>query len=212
MKRIAWALVTILIMTTGAQAATIGLDDIPADAQWASDVWAYSSQYNSHWTANDAIGSPNVWNYSDNPGAWATDRKNASPGASPYESITLGYSSATQSLGAVVRENYGNGFVALIEAHDSSQIDRNEGWHPVWAGIDNTPIGNVENFYASWALTSFLVDALRITININASTTWEEIDAVALLGTTAPTPIPGAIWLLGSGLLGLVGLRRKMTA
>jgi hypothetical protein len=30
-------------------------------------------------------------------------------------------------------------------------------------------------------------------------------------GATA-TPIPGAVWLLGSGLLGLVGLRRKMKA
>lgn len=26
----------------------------------------------------------------------------------------------------------------------------------------------------------------------------------------APTPIPGAVWLLGSGLVGLVGLRRQM--
>lgn len=26
---------------------------------------------------------------------------------------------------------------------------------------------------------------------------------------TMPTPVPGAIWLLGSGLIGLVGLRRK---
>jgi len=25
-----------------------------------------------------------------------------------------------------------------------------------------------------------------------------------------PTPIPGAVWLLGSGLLGLVGLKRRM--
>ncbi|QJB55505.1 VPLPA-CTERM sorting domain-containing protein [Pseudodesulfovibrio sp. zrk46] len=28
----------------------------------------------------------------------------------------------------------------------------------------------------------------------------------------APTPLPGAVWLLGSGLVGLVGLRRKMNA
>ncbi len=28
--------------------------------------------------------------------------------------------------------------------------------------------------------------------------------------TTAPVPIPGALWLLGSGLLGLVALRRRM--
>lgn len=26
----------------------------------------------------------------------------------------------------------------------------------------------------------------------------------------SPTPIPGAVWLLGSGLIGLVGVRRKM--
>ncbi|QJB55504.1 VPLPA-CTERM sorting domain-containing protein [Pseudodesulfovibrio sp. zrk46] len=29
---------------------------------------------------------------------------------------------------------------------------------------------------------------------------------------TSPTPLPGAVWLLGSGLVGLVGLRRKATA
>jgi hypothetical protein len=27
--------------------------------------------------------------------------------------------------------------------------------------------------------------------------------------TNSPVPVPGALWLLGSGLLGLVGLRRK---
>lgn len=30
------------------------------------------------------------------------------------------------------------------------------------------------------------------------------------LSVGSPTPIPGAIWLLGSGLVGLVGLRRRM--
>lgn len=34
-----------------------------------------------------------------------------------------------------------------------------------------------------------------------------EIDAVA---DVAPVPIPAALWLLGSGLLGLIGIRRKM--
>jgi len=27
---------------------------------------------------------------------------------------------------------------------------------------------------------------------------------------TSPVPIPGAIWILGSGLLGLLGVRRKI--
>jgi len=34
-----------------------------------------------------------------------------------------------------------------------------------------------------------------------------EIDAVA---DVAPVPIPGAIWLLGSGLIGMVGMRKKI--
>ncbi len=34
---------------------------------------------------------------------------------------------------------------------------------------------------------------------------------VALWGSTAPVPVPAAVWLFGSGLVGLVGLaRRKM--
>ena len=32
------------------------------------------------------------------------------------------------------------------------------------------------------------------------------------LGSINNVPIPGAVWLLGSGLLGLIGLRRKMKA
>lgn len=35
-----------------------------------------------------------------------------------------------------------------------------------------------------------------------------EVEEWAL--SVKPTPIPGAVWLLGSGLLGLVGIRRKM--
>lgn len=31
-------------------------------------------------------------------------------------------------------------------------------------------------------------------------------------GETSPTPVPGAIWLLGTGLVGMVGLRRRMRA
>ena len=35
-----------------------------------------------------------------------------------------------------------------------------------------------------------------------------EIDAVA---DVAPVPIPAALWLLGSGLLGLIGIRRNIS-
>ena len=30
-------------------------------------------------------------------------------------------------------------------------------------------------------------------------------------GDAAPVPVPGAVWLMGSGLVGLIGLRRKFS-
>jgi hypothetical protein len=36
-----------------------------------------------------------------------------------------------------------------------------------------------------------------------------QIDQSVLSGTYVPTPIPAAAWLLGSGLMGLVGIRRR---
>jgi hypothetical protein len=47
---------------------------------------------------------------------------------------------------------------------------------------------------------------LALDLNNNATTT---VQLLAEGVTATPTPIPAAAWLLGSGLLGLVGLRRK---
>ena len=38
------------------------------------------------------------------------------------------------------------------------------------------------------------------------------IDSIQLEIETVPIPIPGAVWMLGSGLVGLVALRRKKKA
>jgi hypothetical protein len=35
------------------------------------------------------------------------------------------------------------------------------------------------------------------------------IDDVYFNGTYSPVPVPAAVWLLGSGLLGLIGIRRR---
>jgi hypothetical protein len=42
----------------------------------------------------------------------------------------------------------------------------------------------------------------------NGSTSYA-VEVLTSTLTVSPTPIPGAIWLLGSGLVGLVGIRRK---
>ena len=60
-------------------------------------------------------------------------------------------------------------------------------------------------------LIDFEADSSTITINlraeINGDDTPYKVDNINL--TSMPTPIPGAIWLLGSGFVGLIGLKRK---
>lgn len=48
-------------------------------------------------------------------------------------------------------------------------------------------------------------------VTTDAWTIWQDTDLAFTATFSAPsaTPIPGAVWLLGTGLLGLVGIRRK---
>jgi hypothetical protein len=54
----------------------------------------------------------------------------------------------------------------------------------------------------SWSLQLVLKETTTGTDKL-----W--VDQSVLSGTYVATPIPAAAWLLGSGLLGLVGVRRK---
>ena len=62
-----------------------------------------------------------------------------------------------------------------------------------------TPLLNVNG--GSYAGT-----VATISLHDNGSTDAQSLDAST---TATPTPIPGALYLLGSGLMGLVGMRRK---
>lgn len=158
--------------------------------EWASTVIDLSSQYSaSKWSADQAVGAPNVSGYGDNPDAWAPNVKD---GTTEY--LTLGYATPLYANGVTVRETYGNGFVTKIEVHNAIT----GAYQTVWSGTDPSSPGQPVDFTVSFAQTAYLVDAVRVTVDTSHSTAWEEIDAVELLSSgilpVGPSPSGGDQW------------------
>ena len=76
-------------------------------------------------------------------------------------------------------------------------------------GYGVSPISSGTNTYSSttWGFLDEAMFRFRLADNYGAGQ-YFQFGEVTLI-TPDPVPIPGALWLLGSGLLGLVGLRRK---
>jgi hypothetical protein len=64
---------------------------------------------------------------------------------------------------------------------------------------------DLEDLISTYAFGESL--SLTISVDTNAATENIFVDNVAF--TANPVPVPAAVWLLGSGLLGLLGIRRK---
>lgn len=176
---------------------------VPLD-QYASTVVGFSSQWSpSSWSAEQALGAPNTTSYGDIASAWAPGPTNGT-----LEWISLGFETAVYANGLSIWETYGNGFVYQVDV-----IDQSDALHTVWTGQDTSTPGTVAKFDISWALTSFLIDGVKIYTNTDHNpNAWEEIDAVQLHGETnaAPVPEPGTFILLGVGLAGIAAYRRKV--
>jgi hypothetical protein len=174
-------------------------------SQYATTVIARSSVFNpGPWRANQATGASNTIFYGDYPTAWAPLPENGDP-----ESITVGFGTSVYANGATIRETFGNGFVFQIDALDTNGV-----LHTVWTGTDTSAQGVAYDFSVSWTETAYLVNGLKVYVDINTSASWEEIDSIMLSGVTDPTatdtavPEPASIALFAMGL-GLLGWRRR---
>lgn len=192
-----------LLLATASVLAGMGSAHAGSTDEWGSSVIGFSSQWSAgDWAAIQTLGAPDTFGYGDLRTAWAPGPKNGS-----LEFISVGFATATHSTGAVVRETYGNGFVYQVDA-----IDTQGGLHTVWTGTDTSVAGAPVDFSLSWNQTAFQTTGLKIYVNTDHDlAAWEEIDAVRLLGNTAPVPEPSsyALMLAGAGVLGLVARRRQ---
>jgi hypothetical protein len=169
--------------------------------QYASTVINYSSQYDDpDWAAHQALGDPDTFIYFDIESAWAP-----LPRDGTLEYLTLGFATPVYATGVTVRETCGNGFVYQIDL-----VEPNSNYHTVWTGTDPSIPGNPIDALFTWTATNYLVSGVKIYVDTNHDlSTWEEIDAVKLSGNSAP--LPGTLLLLGSGLVILRSMRKKLS-
>ncbi len=82
------------------------------------------------------------------------------------------------ATGVTIRETLGNGFVTRVDL-----LDLNGVYHTAWTGVDPSTPGAARDFAIDFAQTSYLVRGVKVYVNTNASSTWEETDAIQLRGS-----------------------------
>ena len=82
----------------------------------------------------------------------------------------------------IIRETFGNGFVRQVEVRDADSGV----FHQMPIGSDESEVGTPVDYSVSWPITSYAVDAVRITIDTSQTYSSEEIDSVIMRGVVAP--------------------------
>lgn len=126
---------------------------------------------------------------------------------------TAGFTGITMTLD-VYRDNSSTPIYYRLYAYDGSNwitagdriafIDTN-GWHTAQTYDLSFLFPSLANNNANF-MVGFFEDGKPMSSMTSA---YSIIDYVSFNGTPQVVPIPGAVWLLGSGLLGLVAFRRR---
>ncbi len=161
---------------TSAGAVTVAAASSSVLNQYASSVIGFSSQYSTTlWSGLQATGAPNTAGYGDLATAWAPLPENGS-----QEFLTVGFKTPVFATGVDIRETDGNGFVTQVDLLDTNGV-----YHTVFTGPDTTPPNAPGDLILSFPATAYQVKGVKIYVNTNTNlTTWEEIDAVQLQGST----------------------------
>ena len=142
--------------------------------QWATTATASSEYGKDRYNAAQATGVPNVATYSDNPNAWCYG---GSTGSEVW--LEVGFAQPIRATELRVRQSYTPGALVKVEA-----LAADGHAHVLWEGLDQNsyPKDQISWFVLRFPATPFLIQHVKLTLNVSITPGWKQIDAVQLVG------------------------------
>jgi hypothetical protein len=145
---------------------------------------------------------------------------------SPIDVLIGDTATVTFSLSGIPTPTDGDSGAIALFGMDAAGLDAIIGTPDNWtfnSGVDNPfvsdSLNNTDNGASSYTLTfdvgssatlgTYLIDVILAgdDADVSGDTRW--YDATSFSVNVAAIPVPAAVWLFGSGLLGLVGVARR---
>jgi hypothetical protein len=157
--------------TTAPQGGGAGGGAQPIE-QWAASATASSQYGDPDWAASAATGAPDTSECGDYATAWASES------SSGQDWLEVTYSTAVVPTKIVIYETYNPGSIVKVEVKDTSG-----NYHTAWTGNAGAASECPRQLTVTVSGVSQKVNAVRINLDQSVVGSWDEIDAVQLVGT-----------------------------
>ena len=177
MKNVLFGLLAICLLASCNKTLLKDNDMIPL-SQYGDGIIEFSSEYSASpgpWSSFVVLGAPDTYpSYGDLQTAWASSKANSN-----NEYLTIGFDTAQYVNQIDIYETFNPGAVTTVSVRNKE----NGSWSPVYTGEVNKNLPKASRIMKiDFPQTSFLVDAIKISISSSQVPGYNEIDAVKIIG------------------------------